>query len=192
VASPIAHALAGYLISRVIPCARQHEGWTIAGLCSFLAVSPDLDFLPGLLQGQPALYHQGISHSLGFAVLVSLLVAFFYGGGRATWSLGGLFFLAYGSHLIIDVLGPDTRPPYGIPLFWPLSEQHYLAPFQLFRGFHHAEATSDSTGAWASNIMDLYNVGTIVIELAVFLPFILILQYRGRRILLRGGTDSHQ
>ena len=57
---------------------------------------------------QPALYHQGISHSLGFAVLVSFLLAFFYGGGRATWSLGGLFFLAYGSHLFIDVLGPDT------------------------------------------------------------------------------------
>lgn len=161
-------------------------------MCSFLAVSPDLDFLPDLLHGQPALYHQGISHSLGFAVLVSFLLAFFYGRGRANWSLGGLFFLASGSHLIIDVLGPDTRPPYGIPLFWPLSEQHYLAPFQLFRGFHLAAATSDSTGDWASKIMDLYNVGTIVIEVAVFLPFILILEYRGRRISLRGETGSHQ
>ena len=106
--------------------------------------------------------------------------------------LVGLFFLAYDSHFIIDVLGPDTRPPYGIPLFWPLCEQHYLAPFQLFRGFHRAEATSDSTGDWASKIMDLYNVGKIVIELAVFLPFILILEYRGRHISLRGETGSHQ
>ena len=50
----------------------------------------------------------------------------------------------------------------------------------------------DSTGDWASKIMDLYNVETIVIELAVFLPFILILEYRGRRISLRGETGSHQ
>lgn len=175
-ASPIAHALAGYLICRLIPYSRRQAGWKTIGWCSFVAVSPDLDFLPGLFQGQPALYHQGISHSLGFAVLVSSLAALLYGKGRSAWFLGGLFFLVYGSHLLIDMLGPDARPPYGIPLFWPLGEQYYLAPFQLFRGFRHVRATSDSTGDWMGNIIDLYNLGAIVIELAIFLPFILLLE----------------
>ena len=109
-ASPIGHALAGYLIGRVMPYSRRQPGWTIVAVCSLLAVSPDLDFLPGLLHGHPALYHRGISHSLGCAIFVSFLAALLYGKGRAATSLGGLFFLAYGSHLVIDMW--DQIPDY--------------------------------------------------------------------------------
>jgi len=162
VPSPIGHALAGYLIGRVMPYSRRRPVWTIVAVCSVLAVIPDLDFLPGLLHGQPALYHQGISHSLGCAIFVSVLAALLYGRGRAATTLGGVFFLAYGSHLIMDMLGPDSRPPYGIPLFWPLSDQYYIAPFQVFRGFRHVATTSDSTTDWVSHIMQPYNLGTII------------------------------
>lgn len=154
----------------------------MAGLCSLLAISPDLDFLPGLLQGQPALYHQGISHSLGFAVSVSLFTALLYARGRAVMPLSGLFFLAYASHLFMDILGEDIRPPYGIPLFWPLSEQYYLAPLQIFRGVRHVGGASGSgtTAEWMKNVVDLYNLGTITIELGVLLPLILLTEYFGK------------
>lgn len=190
-ASPIGHALAGYLIGRVVPYSRRQPGWTLVAICSVLAVSPDLDFLPGLLQGQPALYHQGISHSLGCAIFVSVLAALLYGKGRAAASLGGLFFLAYGSHLVMDMLGPDSRPPYGIPLFWPVSDQYYIAPFQVFRGFRHVAATSDSTAEWVSNIVQPYNLGTFIIEAAIFLPLIFLVEYFGKDVRLRSRPDRN-
>ena len=181
-ASPIGHALAGYLIGRVMPYSRRRPGWTIVAVCSVLAVSPDLDFLPGLLRGQPALYHQGISHSLVCAIFVSVLAALLYGRGRAVTTLGGVFFLAYGSHLVMDMLGPDSRPPYGIPLLWPLSDQYYIAPFQVFRGFRHVAATSGYTADWVSNIVQPYNLGTIIIEVALFLPLIFLVEYFGKDV----------
>jgi len=40
---------------------------------AFMAVAPDLDFIPGIIVGKPTLYQQGLSHSLGFAVLIGNL-----------------------------------------------------------------------------------------------------------------------
>jgi len=53
--------------------------------------------------------HRGVIHSLTFAVLVSLVFAFF-------WPPGALpFFLGYSFHLLADSFTPD-----GIRPFWPL------------------------------------------------------------------------
>ncbi len=48
----------------------------------------DFDFLPGLLAGPADLYHPGISHSLGFAVLCGGLCAAL-GAWRGGWREGG-------------------------------------------------------------------------------------------------------
>ena len=90
-------------------------------------------------------------------------------------------FLAYISHLFIDLFGPDKRPPYGIPLFWPLTDSTYLSPIQIFWGVHHAKSTSTSTTEWVTGIVDLYNVGAIGIEIAAVLPWILIVIYIQRK-----------
>ena len=37
------------------------------------ANAPDLDFVPGILLGDPGAYHHGISHSLGFALMVAVV-----------------------------------------------------------------------------------------------------------------------
>ena len=53
--------------------------------------------------------HRGVFHSLTFAILVSLVIAFF-------WPVGALpFFLGYSFHLLADSFTPD-----GIKAFWPL------------------------------------------------------------------------
>lgn len=177
-ATPIGHALAGYAVYGLNPCIHNGKRPLLLPLCLALAVCPDLDFLPGILYGQPALYHQGISHSLGMATGVSLAVALLCSRTPSTvLAYWGLFTLAYGSHLLLDVFGLDGRPPYGIPIFWPISSDYYLAPVQLFWGVHHVHRTSATTGEWVSAILDPVNLGAIGIEILVVLPFVLVTRY---------------
>ncbi len=177
-ATPLGHALGGYLAYKIGSTSSQLYSNEILIICLVLAVSPDLDFLPGILIGKPALYHQGITHSLVFAGIASFVAAVacrrFRRWQGTFFSLWTLFGLAYGSHLVIDLFGPDHRLPYGIPLFWPLSDESYLAPFQVFMGVHHATASSNTTNEWVSNIFDLYNLGAIGVEVLVVWPFILV------------------
>jgi membrane-bound metal-dependent hydrolase YbcI (DUF457 family) len=139
------------------------------------AVMPDLDFLPGFIQGQPALYHQGISHSIGFAVGVALIMAWACCLRDHSFLLvWGLFSSAYCSHLILDLLGPDLRPPYGIPLLWPLSDHYYLAPFSVLLGVKHADLTSATNTEWLSGIIHVHNLTAIALEVGIVLPLILV------------------
>jgi membrane-bound metal-dependent hydrolase YbcI (DUF457 family) len=181
-ASPIGHALAGQIAYRAGSAATKARARTLAWLCVFAAVSPDLDFIPGLWGGHPALYHQGASHSLIAAAGFSLLLAIVYVRGR-----GGLFaawaplFLAYASHLGLDLLGPDRRPPYGIPLFWPFSQATYLSPLTIFAGFHHAGSTGAGVGQWISGILDVRNLAALLLEIAILGPILLLVELWVRR-----------
>lgn len=176
-ATPIGHALAGYLVFSALANTKQENRGCLVSICVVMAVSPDLDFLPGIIKGQPALYHQGISHSLGFAIGIGLIGALVWDRRWRSFIVNwGLFSMAYASHLVIDLFGPDLRPPYGIPLFWPISEIYYIAPFQIFWGVSHARNTSATLGEWISGVMDVYNLGAIAIEIIVILPLILIVK----------------
>jgi len=184
-ATPIGHGLAGYLVYRGMAKCHSENSRLLLFLCVCLAISPDLDFVPGILEGTPALYHQGISHSLVFAGGAGLIASLgyqFYSGQKgilfANWRI---FSLAYMSHLIIDLVGPDGRPPYGIPLLWPITEATYLSPIQILWGMKHAKSTSMSTVEWVSGIVDPYNLVAVSIEVAVVLPWILLVLYGQRR-----------
>lgn len=145
--------------------------WTVMLLCVFMSLAPDLDLIPGMLQGQPVLYHGGISHSLGMALLVSGLVAWgatYLGvGWRTAFVLGCS---AYCSHLLLDMLGPDGREPYGIPLLWPLSDATFLSPVPLLRGVHHASTTGAGFGEFLQGVFSWHNVLSILVESLVILP----------------------
>jgi len=132
-ASPVAHSLAGAVI--YITFRRRREwsarefGWTI--LAANLA---DLDLIPSLLVGDHALFHRRASHSLLAAVALGgfvLLSCRWRGSPRST-PVALLSFTAYLSQLLLDWLSLDTGPPRGIPLFWPLSNQHYMADPVIF------------------------------------------------------------
>jgi inner membrane protein len=184
-ATPLGHSLAGYLVYRGLARCNPEDSKLFLVLCVSLAITPDLDFVPGILEGTPALYHQGISHSLVFAVVAGLIVSLGYqiyssqkGAMLANW---GLFTLSYMSHLLIDLVGPDKRLPYGIPLFWPVTDATYLSPIKIFLGVRHAKSTSTSTSEWLSAIVDPHNLGALSIEVAVLLPWILLVVYAQRK-----------
>jgi membrane-bound metal-dependent hydrolase YbcI (DUF457 family) len=143
-----------------------------------MAIVPDFDFLPGLLVGQPTLYHQGISHSLSVAVTASFGLALLYSLKRGTmvadWAR---FFFAYASHLAIDLCGADTHPPYGIPVFWPLDGTSYLAPWEIFVGVHHVHGTAVSAGEWFATLLHRANFRAVGLEVFLMFPVILMVRY---------------
>jgi inner membrane protein len=178
-ATPIGHALAGYAIYRALVPAKTRQPALLV-FAAAIATAPDLDFVPGLLIGAPATYHQGLSHSFAFAVVAGVTGAMVFRSVAGIAARLGFVvsFFCYASHLVLDLFGPDTRPPYGIPLFWPFSDHPFLSPVQLLLGASHAGRTSASTGEWMNGILTFYNVAALGLEALLMLPFVLL---AGRR-----------
>jgi inner membrane protein len=177
-ATPVGHILAGYAIYGFTKEPKAKEQMGLAFLAVFAAIAPDLDLLPGLLVGKPALYHGGISHSLGFALMVSLGAAGIMKlRGKAFLPVFSLSFLAYSSHLLLDWLGPDGRWPFGIPVFWPISSETFLSPAPVFLGVHHAGTTEASIGDWLQGVFSLHNVVAVTLEAALITPLVFLFRW---------------
>jgi membrane-bound metal-dependent hydrolase YbcI (DUF457 family) len=54
------------------------------------------------------------------------------GGGQARWRVALICACAYASHLLLDWLGSDTLPPYGLQLFWPFINRFFVSGLNLF------------------------------------------------------------
>ncbi len=146
-ASPVAHTFAGYwtflfLIRQVssLYLIRSRPYLIKLGALVLLANLPDLDFLFGLGWRANEL-HRGFTHSLLAAIAVSLLLASFWRITAGYWRSAAIYFLAYGSHLVIDLctgvkLGWN-HTGYGIPLFWPWPQQ-FTSSLILLYGVRHA------------------------------------------------------
>ena len=131
----------------------------------FVALAPDLDFLPGLWLGDAGRYHQTYSHSLGLGLLFSLLF-----GGIVKWLFRStsylpcclLIFGVYGSHLLLDFFTADYSPPYGFPVWWPLSATPQTSPLALFP---HVRRNLYQTDFWSHNLFALLVEGFILLPL---------------------------
>jgi membrane-bound metal-dependent hydrolase YbcI (DUF457 family) len=181
-ASPLGHALAGLALGRAFDDSSERRTTALLVACVVLALAPDLDFLPGLLQGQPVLYHQGPSHSLVVGLALSLGVALLLRPDRRqllrTWLL---LFAAFGSHLVIDSLGRDRRPPIGMPLLWPFSDTSWLAPVTLLPGVNHAVSGSESPREWLAMVFSWINVRAILAEVLLVGPLLILVEGLRRR-----------
>lgn len=91
--SPVGHTLAGlcgYVVAQghVAP---DRRGWLLTGSV-VLANLPDLDFLPGLLLGDPMYFHRQGRHSITTAIIVGLVVsalAMRWKWSGITWGIWG-------------------------------------------------------------------------------------------------------
>ena len=141
VASPVAHSLAGFwtfllltLRSKMhlIAACRRYLPQLI--LLILLANLADFDFLVGL--------HHGFTHSFAAAVFVALAVSCVWRIAGTFWRSATLYFLAYSSHLLIDLftgakLGWNATAS-GIPLFWPWRKE-FGSPLILVVGVKHKD-----------------------------------------------------
>lgn len=131
--TPVGHSLAG--LSLYLIFNRDHsflKNWK--GLLPFFiaALAPDLDFIPGLVIGDANRYHHGITHSIGASLIFTFLFSLVFMLHRDFQERFIIFLSLFLSHVFLDYFSVDTSFPYGVPLFWPLSERYYLSDPQIF------------------------------------------------------------
>jgi inner membrane protein len=118
VPSPVGHALGalavGWLAGGTPPDgARRRQSLCLVGL----ALAPDLDLLIGR--------HSMETHSLGAACLaggLAVLLRWPLAQGRTRTFLTAA--VVWMTHPLLDALGADTSPPFGVMMFWPVSTAH--------------------------------------------------------------------
>ena len=161
-ATPVGHALAGVLAGQAATWRKPLLGpWKDIILFAVLGVLADLDFIPGILEGQHDKYHHGVTHSLGAAVAMGLIMAMVgWKSGRA-WRWGLMGFAVYFSHVLLDAIGQDTSIPYGVPLWWPLSDKYVMAEWAFFLDIRRTPLT------WP---VIKHNLVAVALEIAVLGP----------------------
>ena len=100
--------------------------WYIAVLCSVL---PDVDILGfrfGIRYGD-LWGHRGMTHSLLFAAVIAVVMAFRFGfPGAERWKMMMLLFVITASHGVLDAL---TNGGLGIAFFSPFNRERYFFPW---------------------------------------------------------------
>jgi inner membrane protein len=177
--TPLGHALAGIAAGAASTGSRPLMGnWRDLILFSLLGQLPDLDFIPGIIMGKPDMYHHGISHSLGAALMVGLIVFLIKikRSGGLRWGL--MAFWVVLSHVVLDAINVDTSYPHGVPLLWPFSSEYYLI-YPLFLDVWREPP-------WLETI--IHNLLAMGLEFAVLGPIALgFVMWRNRRRYQRGS-----
>ncbi|MBP1590121.1 MAG: metal-dependent hydrolase [Kiritimatiellae bacterium] len=178
--SPIVHAALGTGAAlAMLP--RKKTAVPAAFALVALSCWPDIDYVPGLLAGALNRFHQGPSHSLVFVFLGVLLAYPFVRHatiGRLTRANVFLLLLGVGlSHLLLDIFTQDFRPPIGIPLLWPLTDEPVHSSFSLFPAW--------AKGTLAEIVTSPRNLRAIGIELLYAIPLLvlppLLMHHRKKR-----------
>ena len=181
--SPVGHSLGGYIFAggEVHRTAKIDSIWAILAsvvLVVFSANAPDLDFLVGAALGDFNGYHHRASHSivgtLLFTALMFLVSRVFKWPSPRLAIMSGL---AYASHILLDLFTKDSAAPFGMQLFWPMSEQFYIAPQQLFLKIDHGGMGSTMMQA-IPTIFSMHNLLAVGLELAILGPIALIVYWR--------------
>jgi len=141
-----------------------------AAVLAAIAIAPDVDLLVGT--------HRGASHSVGAAVLAGVAAAVSWAVfarpplRRDALRAGIAAALAWGSHVLLDWLSNDTRPPIGIMALWPFTHDYYKASIEIFPPV--------SRRYWESRFW-LYNLRAVVAELLILGPLAWLVHSRRRR-----------
>lgn len=171
--SPIGHSLSGILLYQIF--SRHDAGYDIRKLFLYILIAniPDIDLAIGIFVNNPNLYHQSNVHSLGAAIFAGLIAGIMQTGKKGLFFNSFLFVSGlYYSHVILDYLASasDTGYPFGVALFWPLSNDYYVFPVKIFLDIWRG--TSNET--FLSGMFNLHNLQAVMIEVAIFLPLIII------------------
>ena len=173
--TPIAHSLVSLGLSDME--SRRERPFTWAAFWMLLGNFADLDFLPGIILGEPSRFHHGATHSLLFAFVLAVVACQFYSVIFRRKTAFWIFLVVTGSHLFLDCLTLDTAPPYGLPLLWPFSHACFRFPFSLFLYVERAMSLRV--------LLSWHNFWAVFLEIALTLPFLL-----GMAFLRNGRTRS--
>lgn len=165
---PIAHSASALCLYGLMPRLRRRQSARQAGMLLGLgvvaSVSPDFDFIPGLLIGEAGRFHHGPSHSLIVAAAWGVAFSGLYRlqhRGPVSWASLVYLFLCAFSHPLLDILSEDDTPPIGIPLFWPWSQVLIFSPDAPFAGI----SRSGDPGGFLASVLSVENLGAAWREL---------------------------
>jgi membrane-bound metal-dependent hydrolase YbcI (DUF457 family) len=154
--------------------------WKILTLGLLLSIAPDFDYALVWIFKLSNEWHRGFSHSLAFALVLGVSVAFILKADRIRSVL--IFTAAAASHTLLDYATSHTAEG-GVTLFWPFSSRQFA--LGLTRGFEISLSESSSTE------MIAHLVRSSVVELLVFGPVLLIVLMM-RYLLMRGPFGKQQ
>lgn len=188
--TPIGHALGGYAAAEAATpeTGGRNSKWAIVLLAVVVAISPDFDFIPGLLVNNIPKYHRTMSHGVPAALVVaSVLTVLLRGWWKgALWQLWVLLFAAYMSHVVLDIVTPDPTGGSGIRPLWPLSSVWFayplpfLEPLNQLRILDHG-GTNETF--WAT-LFSTRAAMVFVIDAVMVLPIVLAVRW-AKRLTLR-------
>ena len=116
-----------------------------------------------------------MTHSVCAALLVTIIARAVTGWvtGRLSWRIALTGGAAYASHILLDWLACDPKPPAGIQVLWPFTFAWYTSPWTLF------PVTERSHFFTASALAT--NVRAVLIEIAIMGPLVAVLGWAKRR-----------
>lgn len=169
--SPLGHALGGIAASwQLLPSeARRRHFFRAVAAVALLGVAPDFDLLVN--------DHRGLAHSLGAALLAGILTLIC--SRRLRW--GAAVSAAWGSHILLDWLGTDTRPPIGVMALWPLARNYFESSAHLFPAI--------SRRYWLTEFWT-YNLKAAIVELCILGPLTLIVMWPNLRFSWRRSNQQ--
>jgi membrane-bound metal-dependent hydrolase YbcI (DUF457 family) len=139
-----------------------------AAILAAVALAPDLDLLLPV--------HRGPTHGVGAVAIAGAVVWSAFAASplrrdAARWAAA--VSLAWGSHILLDWLSNDTRPPLGVMALWPFTHDYYKASIEIFPPV--------SRRYWESRFW-IYNLRAVVVELLILLPLtaLIVSRYRSR------------
>jgi len=167
--SPVFHLAAGAATAHVLGKTRAPgaNSWRFRLVCLACSMLPDLDAVPGILLNRMADFHNNISHSPAFGLAACLLLSPVLMRLLPGWRWQPVMALSCGSYLLHVAFDWMTYGR-GVMLGWPLTDERFHAPFNVFRGVR-----------WSEGLISPEHLPTLANEVGVML--LLALLYLGAR-----------
>ena len=108
------------------------RNYGLIAVCVLASWAPDLDFIHWSENGitLSGLYHHGVTHSIGFAIIAGILTSAiaFVINSQAYLKAGFLASVSYSAHVFLDLLGHDTYAinGIGVPALWPITSEYFV------------------------------------------------------------------
>ena len=161
------------LYAATVPRRRALRAWAFLALCVGFSVLPDLDFIVPMAVGRLDWahgVHRSFTHTVFFALAVALI--WFIGArlvrprsSAARFSVAAVVLVCLLAHLALDVMNEDTTAPYGISMFWPVSDRSFYAPIGLLPRVEKLTY---------ADIVSWHNVKVALTEIGLFGALILV------------------
>jgi membrane-bound metal-dependent hydrolase YbcI (DUF457 family) len=168
--SPVGHLIAGAAVgwaAEALPPLRERvhairdRGGAVPTVtplvlaCAALALAPDFDILLAS--------HRTYTHSIGAAVFAAVLgAAIARYRGTAPLAVGLACGFAVGSHIVLDWLGHDGTPPFGLMALWPFTTSWVYSGADLFADV--------SRSYWKPEEFIFKNAVSVAREVAILAP----------------------